>query len=371
MTLASIVRKNLWRRKSRNFLTVAGVATGVGACVALCALAWGLDLSWQESYEARGTDLVMVSGGSGRLFPGDFPHPERGDLEAVRGLEAAAGVLSELVRVGGGHHLLLFGWEPGSYLWDHIDPGGGRKAAGGSGGAWIGAVAAEILSKKPGDTIEIAGRQIPVDVVFESRVMVENTVVIVPLPIMQEILDRPGNINFLNLRLRDGADREAVRRELERGWPGLRTFAAADVSGTDTGTRLAKAMSVATSLVAIVVGCLAMTNALLAGVAERISEIGLLMAVGWRRGRVAGMILLESFYLGFPGALLGVAGGYAVVRSLQAGRAFGGMMRADFNPLFLVSAVLVATVLAGLCGVLPALRAASLRPKEALNRRRL
>ncbi len=71
------------------------------------------------------------------------------------------------------------------------------------------------------------------------------------------------------------------------------------------------------------VGALATADVLLVGVMERRGEIGVLKAVGWRTGAVAGLFLLEGAVLGLLGGGVGTALGLLVYlglyRSVGAG----------------------------------------------------
>ncbi len=108
------------------------------------------------------------------------------------------------------------------------------------------------------------------------------------------------------------------------------------------------------------VGALATADVLLVGVMERRGEIGVLKAVGWRTGAVAGLFLLEGAVLGLLGGGVGTALGLLV---------YLGLYRS-------VGAGLVWAVVAGLgvpvgVGVLaaayPARVAAAVPPAEALR----
>ena len=63
-------------------------------------------------------------------------------------------------------------------------------------------------------------------------------------------------------------------------------------------------MSWSTSLLAIIVGVLGVMNTMLMTVFERTHEIGILLAVGWRKRRIVYMVLCESALLGLLGGLV-------------------------------------------------------------------
>ena len=66
-----------------------------------------------------------------------------------------------------------------------------------------------------------------------------------------------------------------------------------------------RAMSWGTSLLAVLVGVLGVMNTMLMTVFERTQEICVLLAIGWRRGRIVRMILWESALLGLLGGIAG------------------------------------------------------------------
>lgn len=370
MNLFSIVWRNLCHRPARSVLTASGVALGVAAGVSLCAIAWGLELGWQRTYAARGTDVVVVCGEGRGLLPGDFPLPEKQVMRKIPGVADTAGVLSDLMEVGGVQRMLVYGWEPDSFLWSHLAVRGTTRPSA-NGGVLLGAVAAEMLGKTTGDVLEIEERIVPVQAVFESPALVENAAVIFPLPLLQEILGRKGKINYLNVRMiPDSGPAEAAiaGAAIAERWPELKAFPAADLARENSGIRAAKAMSLGTAVVALVVAGFGMMNTILAGVHERTRETGLLLALGWRRRRIVGMVMLESLVLVALGAGAGLGAGVVGVRLLQQAKFSGGKLEADFAPELFLALLLAALLLGMVCSVFPALRAGSRNPREALNR---
>ncbi|RLB32862.1 MAG: hypothetical protein DRH12_19015 [Deltaproteobacteria bacterium] len=112
--------------------------------------------------------------------------------------------------------------------------------------------------------------------------------------------------------------------------------------------------------VVIGVGTISVADTLLAGVMERRREIGVLKAVGWRTGAVAGLFLRE-------GVLLGLAGG--VMGSLLGLGAFLALYHVLSWALLWI--VVLGVTLPGVAGVLaalyPARVAAKVPPAEAVQ----
>lgn len=372
MRFLSIVWKNLHRRKTRSALTAAGVAIGVGAGVAMCAISWGFERSFEDAYLARNTDAIVAKITRGSLLPGQFDEARAKDFSAMPGIGAVAPMLSDFFTIEGSDGVIIYGWEPGSFLWDHLVLREGSNPAKGETGsvAFLGGIAASLLMKKPGDSLRIKDRTFRVAGVFESSSLVENGAVIIPLPQLQALTGRPEKINFLNIRFDrtlSSQEFEALRTLIERKFRGLRFFRAGEVASNFAGVQASKAMSLVTAAIALVIGTLGITNTVLMSVQERSREIGLLVAVGWHRRRIVAMIVLESVLITLAGAGVGSLLGVGTVLVMQSMEFMRGRITADFGPGLILSAIAVAAGLGILGAAYPALRAASIRPRTALH----
>ena len=123
-------------------------------------------------------------------------------------------------------------------------------------------------------------------------------------------------------------------------------------------------------LVALVVGAFLVGNTLAMTVGERTRELGLLRAAGTTSQQVLGIVLRQAAALGVVGSLAGVALGILLATAIIG---FLGVTRAvlvsgvplPFAGLLLSFALGMLVTLAG--AVVPALRAASLSPVDALR----
>jgi putative ABC transport system permease protein len=131
--------------------------------------------------------------------------------------------------------------------------------------------------------------------------------------------------------------------------------------------RIAHAMAWLTSVIAVIIGAIGMLNTMIMSVFERTREIGILRAIGWRRGRIVRMVIGEALLLSIVGALLGGLGAMLLTRGLSALPAASGFIAGDIS-LHVLSYGFVLALLVGLLGgMYPALRAAFLLPTEALR----
>jgi ABC-type lipoprotein release transport system permease subunit len=135
-------------------------------------------------------------------------------------------------------------------------------------------------------------------------------------------------------------------------------------------------------LIIIIMSALAfgIINTMLMAVLERIHELGMLMALGMKRGRVFIMVMLETIFLSTIGGPLGLLAGYGTIRWLaQRGidltdyseglEAIGyeSVLYPVLNPLDYFQIVVGVLITAILASIYPAWKAISVKPVEALH----
>ncbi|MEM9385651.1 MAG: FtsX-like permease family protein [Pseudomonadota bacterium] len=369
MNLFTIVWKNLQRRVVRTALTVVGIAVGIAAVVALTGFARGLEASWAGIYEARDTDVVVRKVTSRSVVAANFEQDIFDDITDLPEVESTAGLLTDMMGVEEVSTIFVFGWEYPSFLWDHLTIIEGRMPSGNdSREALLGELAAETLGKGVGDPLQIEFDDFEVVGIYRTSALVETGAIVLPLEAMQTATERPGLVNLLNVRLHDPAnDGPTVKASLEASHPTFTALEATEVASSNSGIEVAKAMSFATSLIAIVVGAFGVANTMLMSVFERTREIGILLAVGWNRRRVMAMILLESLMLALLGGAVGTAIGIGAARLMETTEVMRGRLQAEVGPDLFLTAFLVAVGLGTAAGLYPAWRAARLRPTVALS----
>jgi predicted permease len=114
---------------------------------------------------------------------------------------------------------------------------------------------------------------------------------------------------------------------------------------------------------ALILASIGLYGVMAQGVARRTSEIGIRMALGARGGNIAWMILRETLYLVLAGLILGVPA--ALLGAHLISTQLFGLSPTD--PLTLVGAAVVLSVVAMLAGYLPARRASRVNPLNALR----
>jgi putative ABC transport system permease protein len=200
---------------------------------------------------------------------------------------------------------------------------------------------------------------------------------VLPLAELQELMAREHRVTGFAIILDHSASPpvsvDQMREQIEamhdeRGRP-LHLSALTTQKYVDTSIhlQLTHAMAWITSAIAVIIGTIGMLNTMVMSVFERVREIGILRAIGWRKGRVIRMVLGESLLLSVAGTVLGSLGAVALTHWLSTFPAVNGYIEGTIAPPIFVEGFLVALVVGLAGGLYPAFRAARLLPTEALR----
>ncbi len=370
MTFFTIVSRSLIRRPVRTALTLVGISIGIAAVVALVGMAWGYEKSVSKQLDVIGIDIV-VSNMEGGIMPKVFDDTLQPVIAALPKVQEVTSVLMQMLSIEDAPIMMVSGREWGGFTWDKLKVTDGRLPADGKERAVVlGKLAADVLKKKVGDTVQIEIEELPVVGIVDGGAVVENGAVILSLELFQDITGSAGKVNFIDVRLAPGssrADIDEVCLDIKKVFPKGRAMVADEVVGSSQGFRVVKAMSWSTSILAIIVGVLGVMNTMLMTVFERTHEIGILLAVGWKRRRIVFMVLCESALLGLLGGIIGVALGAAGLKILQTTPAVRGLLDPDLSPQLLLTSIAIAVAVGVISGLYPAWRSSRLNPALALH----
>ena len=228
--------------------------------------------------------------------------------------------------------------------------------------------------------------------------------VYVPLMQLQTLSGQKKQINVVLVRAGKSSAVGTVQKKIESSFPSAQVASAkeeaAQISGSlVTASDLAKSLGLALSIIVIAMAIMLAALLTLSSVAKRVREIGTLRALGWSRRLVIRQIAAESLAQGVVGGVIGVVIGIAataVINSFNlslsasskaATTTTGGGFRGFANAAQTAtqsatsqvalhaplagSIILIGFALAVLGGLLAgatgALRAAQLRPADALR----
>lgn len=376
MFFLSLVLRNLVRRKMRTLLTILGISVGITAVVTLVTISYGFENEWMKAFQARGTDVVVMKSGTADILTSSLDESMKSELLKIDGVKEVASVLVDLVAVEDSPGLMIFGWDPDEYLFQHIKVASVKGVALGrlltsedenKNNVILGRLASDNFKKKVGDDINIETDVFKVVGIYESNSIFENGSLIMPLKRLQELMDRRNRVTVFNIRIQDGASASSVAAEIENKIPGVSSMQAEEALKSNQGIKMAKGMAWATSLIALLVGAIGTLNTMGMSVFERTKEIGVLRAVGWKKKRVMTMILFESIAMSLLGGFIGCVLGKFFLLALSSYSLTSSFVSGDIPIRVFGEAFLVAIGLGVIGGAYPAYRGANLSPIEALR----
>jgi putative ABC transport system permease protein len=116
--------------------------------------------------------------------------------------------------------------------------------------------------------------------------------------------------------------------------------------------------------ISLLVGGVGIFTIMTIAVRERTPEIGLLRAVGAARGRIAQIFLGEAMVLAGFGGAAGLGVGFGIIAVIELTLP---ALPVRISPVYVVLAESIAILIGLAAGFLPARKAASLEPLEALR----
>lgn len=361
-----MILRNLWRRKARSLLTMLGIAIGVAAVIALGAMAEGLTEGYTSFAGGSGADLLVTQSDSYDLTLSTVKEQVGERIAQLGGVRNVSGVIFNIVKMEGIPYFIVGGYDPEEVAIQHFKIIEGQPLSREK-EAILGRQAADNLKKSVGDTIKLYDSPFRIVGIYETGQSFEEGGAVIPLIDAQAIFKKPRQVTFFEIQVRDPTQVGEVKARIERLFGDVSVSEASDVADEQAMVQSLGAMAWGISLVAILIGGLGMMNTMIMAVFEQTREIGVLRAVGWRKGRVLRLVLSQSLVLSLLGGLLGVGIGLGLVSLINHTPAISSFAPGVVKAPLLIQALSVALVLGLVGGFYPAWRAARLSPIEALR----
>jgi putative ABC transport system permease protein len=363
--------RNLGRNRVRTGLAALGIAIGVIAIASLGMA--GAAIQYQATQDLGSlTNEVTVTTGEDNLEDGLTDAQVR-EIETVVAGQAVIPRKSSdtiLEANGEGARVSVTGVERADALYDAEE---GEVPDRLTAGALVSADVADELGLEIGDPISYDGRLYRIRGILESEQGFGpggGGQVVVPIDALRE----EKYYTSVTVLAEDGETAQRLAETIEtqindRGEEMVSATTPASIQeSVDSFLNTLNLALLGIGSISLVVASVAILNVMLMSTIERRGEIGVLRAVGIRRGEVLRMILAESVFLGVIGGAVGVVVSFGVGLVLNHVLLEDATLVLEWNAFrYLVYGFGFAIVASLLSGFYPAWKAANERPVELLR----
>lgn len=229
-------------------------------------------------------------------------------------------------------------------------------------------------------------REVRVAGIFQiGHQQLDSSTVLCSLRLMQDLYGLGRSIHGYNVRLKPGLDEYAVASQLNAALPASASALTWFESNADFQSVLSFERNMIFFLLTfiVIVAAFSITSSLLMSVVRKTREIGLLAAMGGKARDVALCFCAQGLVIGLGGTAVGLAIGFAllhwrdalvqlIARLTMGEEAFVKFYQFSSLPAYtqakdVVTIVVFSLVASTLAGLIPAWRAARLKPVEALR----
>ncbi len=386
MKLLDISLNNLMRKKGRTFFLVSGLAIGIGAAVAMTAIGDAMNREVMHTLDEFGANILVLPASEGLpLSYGGITvsavttggrELTMADVERIRTIKnkdnistiapkllVQTDVKDTPVLVAG----VDFRAERRLKKWWRVAAGMNPQD---SGEVMVGKDAAERLQLKPGSTFA-AGRagQLRVAGVLDNTGSQDDGLIFADISWVQRQFNKANSVSLIELSaLCTGCPIEDMVKQVNAVLPGARAVAVKEtVELKMQAMHYFHKFSLGISALLLIVAGMIIFFAMTASVKERVQEIGLFRAIGFRTGHIIQVLLTEAFIVSLLAGIVGYAVGMIAPRFVAPYLMSAYNLTFVFDP-FMAAASLGASVLVGVAAsVYPAVRAGRLDPVEALK----
>jgi len=339
--LTSLALKSLWARKVRALTTTIAVVVGVAFVAGTYVLTDTTFAAFDEIFtdSLKGTDVVVTARDEVEQDTGEVPSfgaellPE---VKRVPGVALAEGAVftpggffdAEGERIGNQFapkfisSLLPPRLESLNYV-EGRKPRNAREAS-------LDLAAAEAAGIGIGDPIELAGerrvkrfRLVGLTKLGEASFGGASIAQLV-LPEAQRITGKVGRFDQISVAAVPGVAEGELKERIQRVAPPEVRVETAEENASRSSNQIRDNLGflrialLVFAFVALFVGAFLIFNTFSITVAQRISEFGMLRTLGASRSQILASVVLEALAIGLLGALLGLAGGFAIAKGLNA-----------------------------------------------------
>lgn len=383
MRPATLVLRNITRRRSRFAFTLLGITVGIASLVTLLSLGTGLEKEIRKQADVLGAHLVVTPKGwcayeqisvlTGETLPEAIPYADVKKIASIKGIQALpyltqrTAIQNQPVPVVG-----ILPREMKEYKKWELGKGEYRLD---EKGVVVGHGIARQFKLSVDDAVSIRRKDFRIRGILAEVGNRDDLAIYLDLPVAQELYGTGDKVSFLSVKVDDISQIDKYILEIQET---ANVAVVSDKQLLKSVLGIVGAVGNALQLiaaVAILAACFGIVNTMMTAIYERKREIGILQAIGAKRRTIFTLFLAESSFYGLAGGLLGVVAGFlfsytaAPYISQNEFTAFLGSEQTVrlFDPLITAQALAFSVAVSVLSGIYPAWKASRLSPVEAIS----
>lgn len=386
MKLLDISLNNLLRKKGRTFFLVSGLAIGIGAAVAMTSVGDAMNREVMHTLDEFGANILVLPASEGlplsyggltvsALNTGgrDLTTSDIDRLRTIKNKENISTIAPKLLvqaEVKGTKVLVAgvdFKAERRLKKWWRVAAGMNPEEPG---DVLIGRDVAAKLSLAPGDQISLGKKSIlRVSGVLDNTGSQDDGLIFADMGLIQKQFNKGNSISMIELSaLCSGCPIEEMVDQVSQALPGARAVAVKEtVELKMQAMHYFHKFSLGISALLLIVAGMIIFFAMTASVKERVQEIGLFRAIGFRTGHIIQVLLAEAFLVSLLAGMAGYVIGIVSPRFVAPYLMNAYNLKFEFDPLLAVGALVSSVVVGIVASIYPAIRAGQLDPVEALK----
>jgi len=232
----------------------------------------------------------------------------------------------------------------------------------------LGSEVASMFALTAGDVFDINNRPFKVVAVLKATGSSDDNVIVANLREAQRLLGKEGKISMVEIAaFCNGCPITEITLQIAEKFPGAKVTALKQVVMSKMQSiEMFKSFSLGISALIIFIGGLLVFVTMMGSVNERTREIGIFRSIGFRKGHVMQIILLEAMLIGIIGGIIGFFGGngaaLAIIPLAVEKGSYAGM-----NMQIGLISLLLSVSLSLIASLYPSHRASNLDPSNALR----